>query len=263
MTDKLDVLVVTVNEYYYIPKFLRPLVQSDDFQIVGITTVPPSLGTENLLAFAYRLFRTFGPRVFANHCAFYSKYVLLDWVHRLGGGQEYSPKTLAAVNGIEYRHVKDINAEEYLQYARILEPDVIVSVAATQRFDSDLLDVPAEGAVNVHSSLLPEYQGVSPSFWALLNGEEITGVSAHYMIEEIDAGDLIRQRTIEIHPSDSLHSLNERAAEIGAEVLLAALGDIATDSVNREEFDTDEGNFYPMPTRSDVKAFLERGNTFY
>lgn len=263
-TDKLDVLIITVNEYYYIPKFLDEIVNTDEFRIVGLTTMPPSLGTQNVFTFAFDLFKRFGTQVFAQHASFYLKYLFLDLVGRItGGGEAYSPKTLAVRNDINYKHTTDVNTETFRGYAAELDPDVIVSVAATQKFESGLLAVPNRCAINVHSSLLPEYRGVSPSFWALLNDEDRTGITVHFMAEELDTGSVIMQEPLAICADDTLHSLNERVAERGAELLRDSLDDIQSGAVCAESIDPEEGDYYSLPERKDVRTFLEEGNRFY
>lgn len=262
--EALDVLIITVNEFYYIPKFLADVLASDDIQVVGITTTPPSLSTESMPRFIYRLFSTFGPRIFLKHSLFYGKYRLLDLINRVSNrGHAYSPKTLAERHNIPYRHVDDVNAPEYKQYVETLSPDVIASVAATQKFDTELLAIPQQAIINIHSSLLPEYRGVSPNFWVLLNDEDITGITVHYMDEDLDTGDVIRQEQMQIHDSDTLHSLNTRAAEQGSELLLNALHDIKLATVSARPIDPDDGTYYSLPTRDDVRMFLEKGNKFY
>lgn len=262
-TDTLNVLIITVDEYYYIPKFLKQVVEADDVHVSGITTVSPSLGTESLPRFALRLYRTFGPQVFLKHGLFYSKYLGLDQINRLlDRGRAYSPATLAERNDIEHRHVSDVNAASYLQYARQQSPDVLVSVAATQQFETELLDIPSKGAINIHSSLLPEYRGVSPSFWSLLHDEDRTGITVHYMDENLDTGDVIEQRELQIE-NDTLHSLNTRVAQKGAGVLLDALRAIKQNEVETTTIDPEAGEYYSMPDRSDVRAFVEKGLRFY
>jgi methionyl-tRNA formyltransferase len=261
--NPLDVLIVTVREQYYIPKFLRGLLTDNQIQVVGLTTVPPSLGRESMPSFLFGLFRRFGPRVFAQHVQFYGIYRVLDTLNRLTDrGKAYSPRTLAERHGIEYRHTKNLNRAEYNEYIESLSPDILVSIAATQKMDSQLLDVPSEGCINIHSSLLPEYRGVSPSFWTLLNDETETGITVHYMEEEIDAGDIIRQRVININDDDTLHSLNKRIAEQGSTLLVEALNDIQAESVNVRPM-PEKGSYYSIPERDDVRRFLEDGNQFF
>lgn len=262
--DRLSVLLVVPQEYYYIPKFLDHLVEAANIRVVGITTVPPALGTQGTLSFAARLFRSFGPRVFAQHVRFYLRYLSTDLLNRLlGRGRAYSPKTLALRHDIDHRHVADVNAPAYLDYARSLAPDVLVSVAATQKFGPDLLSIPRECAINIHSSQLPAYRGVSPSFWALLNDEDSTGITVHYMTSEFDTGDVIVQRSLPIEPGDSLHSLNTRVAEHGSAVLVEALLHIHDGTVSPEPLDLEAGSYYSVPKRDHVREFLSTGRRFF
>lgn len=261
--EQLDILIITVNEYYYIPKFLGEIIDADEYRVVGLTTMPPSLGTQNLFTFAYDLFRQFGPRVFAQHVGFYTKYLGLDLLGRITGhGPAYSPKTLAKRHNIDYRHTTDVNTGSYREYAANLNPDVMVSVAATQKFGPKLLEVPDRCAINTHSSLLPEYRGVSPSFWAMLNDEERTGVTVHYMADDLDTGDVIRQEPLAIRDDDTLHSLNDRVAEHGSKVLRGALEDIRTGTVTAKPIDPEKGEYYSLPKREEVRKFLIN-NRFY
>lgn len=262
--EVLEVLVLTINEYYYIPKFLDGITDERNLEIVGITTVPPSLGDRNLVAFAFDLLRRFGPRIFLRNVAFYAKYLSLDLLNRFSGtGPAYSARTVAERNGIEYEHVGDVNAPEYVRYVERKDPDVIASVAVPQKFQPRLFTIPDDGTVNIHSSLLPEYRGLSPSFWTLLRGEDETGITVHFVDEELDTGEIILQRPVEIRPDDSLHALNRRVAEEGSALLAEALERIRTGSVSAREMPEEEGSYFSLPTREDVREFVERGNRFY
>ncbi|MBC8824730.1 methionyl-tRNA formyltransferase, partial [Escherichia coli] len=66
-----------------------------------------------------------------------------------------------------------------------------------------LLESPKHGAINVHASLLPEYRGGAPVHYALLDGKTETGVTIMYMVEKLDAGDMISQRKIPITDEDN------------------------------------------------------------
>ncbi|HOK29360.1 MAG TPA: methionyl-tRNA formyltransferase [bacterium] len=79
------------------------------------------------------------------------------------------------------------------------------------------------GIINLHPSLLPKYRGAAPIQWALLNGEEETGVSIIYLTEELDAGDIIIQEKVKILPEDNAETLSSRLSVIGANVLAKAV----------------------------------------
>lgn len=262
--DKLQVLIITVDEYYYIPKFLQKVVSEESIEIIGITGVPPSLGTQSTPRFMLDLLRRFGPLIFTKQLAFYGTYFLLDIVNRLrNSGEPYSPKTLSERHGIEYEHTKNVNSTSYVEYVESKSPDVIASVATPQKFDPGLYELANGCSINIHSSLLPEYRGLSPSFWTLYHGEDQTGITVHYIDEDLDTGDIILQETLPIQPDDTLHSLNTRVAQKGSSILVESLEQIRTDSVDSTSIDPDEGSYYSMPSREQVKDFIRRGNKFY
>ena len=81
-----------------------------------------------------------------------------------------------------------------LELVRSLAPELTVVAAYGRILPEDILEAPQYGSINVHSSLLPKYRGAAPINWAILNGEETTGVTIMYMAKELDAGDIILQK---------------------------------------------------------------------
>ena len=107
--------------------------------------------------------------------------------------KEYAlTKNLAVFQPVTLR-----NAES-LELVRSLKPELIVVAAYGKLLPEDILNVPPLGSINVHSSLLPKYRGAAPINWAVLNGETETGVSIMYMAKELDAGDVILQKSTPI-----------------------------------------------------------------
>jgi len=106
---------------------------------------------------------------------------------------------------------------------RKISPDLIVVVAYGKLLPPWLLTLPKYGAVNLHASLLPEYRGASPIQSVLLDGKEKTGVTVMKISEELDAGDILSQREVEIYKSDNAKTLHDRLSQIGAELLAETL----------------------------------------
>lgn len=113
-------------------------------------------------------------------------------------------------------------------YAEVLawEPDLIVTAAFGQILPKALLDEPRLGCINVHASLLPKYRGGAPIHYAVMNGEHETGVTIMYMVEELDAGDIISQAKIPIGIQDTAGSMFDKLAPLGADLLMATLPDL-------------------------------------
>ncbi len=113
--------------------------------------------------------------------------------------------------------------EAVLEELRALEPDVIVVAAYGKILPQALLDIPRTAIINVHSSLLPQYRGAAPINWAILNGDEVTGVSVQYMVEALDAGDILLSRETPIGPDEDAAELYDRLAVLGGEAASEAL----------------------------------------
>lgn len=122
---------------------------------------------------------------------------------------------------------------EALALVRELSPELTVVAAYGKLLPEEILNVPPRGSINVHSSLLPKYRGAAPINWAILNGEEETGVSIMYMAKELDAGDVILQKTTSIGPEEDARMLTARLAELGAEALSEAVAALAAGTAGR------------------------------
>ena len=89
---------------------------------------------------------------------------------------------------------ENFREEETVQQLRDLQPDVCAVVAYGRILPQKVLDVPTFGCINIHASLLPKYRGSAPYQWAVLDGLQETGVTAMYLVREMDAGDIIDTR---------------------------------------------------------------------
>ena len=137
-----------------------------------------------------------------------------------------------------------------LELVRSLAPELIVVAAYGRILPEDILNTPKYGAINVHSSILPKYRGAAPINWAILNGDTVTGVSIMYMAPELDAGDVILCRETAIDPDEDAVALTARLAELGAEALHEAIGQIECGTVTRTAQDHAAHTYAPMLDKS-------------
>ena len=103
-------------------------------------------------------------------------------------------KQLALSAGIPVFQPARMRDGEALEILRALQPDLLVVVAYGKILPAEMLALPQYGAINVHGSLLPKYRGAAPIQWAVLNGDQTTGVSTMYLSEGMDEGDVIFSR---------------------------------------------------------------------
>ncbi len=132
-------------------------------------------------------------------------------------------KLLAEGEGIPVFQPERLRAIEAVEHVRAWMPDLIVVAAFGQILPAVILELPRFGALNIHSSLLPRWRGATPVQAALLAGDSVTGVTIMRMDEGLDTGPIIAQRELPIRENETAGELEERLAQLGAELLLDVL----------------------------------------
>lgn len=135
------------------------------------------------------------------------------------------------------------------QLIRDLAPQLIAVVAYGRILPKEILDIPPMGCINIHVSLLPQYRGAAPIQHALLNGETETGVTAMYMAEGLDTGDVIAQVLMPITDEDDAATLFARSADVGGDLLAQTIADIEKGDICRCPQDDSQATFAPPLTK--------------
>ena len=135
---------------------------------------------------------------------------------------------------------------EALAILQRLRPDLIAVAAYGKILPVDILELPPLGCVNVHSSLLPRYRGAAPINWAILNGEDETGVTIQRMAEGIDTGDILAQARTAIEINENAAQLTARLARLGAELLLETVRQLEAGSARATPQDESQASHAPM-----------------
>lgn len=130
--------------------------------------------------------------------------------------------TIAASGGVAVIQPENINTPEGLEQLRAMRPDLLVVAAYGQILSKDVLSVPTRGTINVHASLLPKYRGAAPVAYAILAGEQQTGVTIIKVTPGLDSGDMLLQEALDILPTDTTGSLEARLATLGAKLAVEA-----------------------------------------
>lgn len=163
----------------------------------------------------------------------------------------FSPvKEVALAAGLPVHQPENFRAPETVEQLRQLRPDVIAVVAYGRILPQSVLDIPPKGCINIHASLLPAYRGSAPYQWAVLDGAAETGVTAMYLIREMDAGDIIDTVRTPIDPDETAGQLLDRLAELGAPLLSRTLTAIENGTVTRTPQPTEGVSFAPMLDKS-------------
>ena len=158
-------------------------------------------------------------------------------------------KEYALTQGLEVYQPLKARDGEAMGIVEMLKPELIVVAAYGKILPEELLNYPKYGSVNVHSSLLPAYRGAAPINWAILDGLTETGVTIMYMAKELDAGDVILQKTTAIGEDEDALALTARLAELGAEALSETVTALGSGTAVRVPQDHEKHTYAPMLSR--------------
>ncbi|MBI4775042.1 MAG: methionyl-tRNA formyltransferase [Deltaproteobacteria bacterium] len=169
-----------------------------------------------------------------------------------GGKVQESPvKQLALERGLKVLQPGRVGDPEVVSQLTSFAPDVMVVVAYGQLLPRSVLDVPRLGTINVHGSLLPAYRGAAPVNWALIHGENVTGVTTMMLDEGLDTGDILLQAEMSIEPEDTAGTLVDRLAHVGADLLLDTLSKLEDNTLPRVPQDHSKATYAPKLTKGD------------
>lgn len=141
-----------------------------------------------------------------------------------GKAVTFSPvKETALAHGIPVFQPRRIREPEAISELQKYDADVMVVVAFGQILPKAILDMTRYGCINVHASLLPKYRGAAPIQWAVIEGEEVSGVTTMQMDEGLDTGDMIQKTEIVLDEKETGGSLHDKLAEAGAALCVETL----------------------------------------
>lgn len=159
-------------------------------------------------------------------------------------------KTAEALN-LKLKPVEDINKKTHVADLIEIKPDYIVVVAFGQILGPKILSIPRLAPVNLHASLLPKYRGASPIQHAIINDDDITGVSTIYMVEELDAGDILQQYEVNIAEDDTAGSLHDKLAEKGSDLLVETLLEFSRGKITPVSQNEELASYTPKLSKED------------
>lgn len=166
-----------------------------------------------------------------------------------GRGNNMTPppvKELAIKHQIKVYQPERVKNPDFIATLKNISPDLIVVVAFGQILSKEILDIPRLGCINIHGSLLPKYRGAAPIQWAVINGEEVTGITSMYMDAGMDTGDMILKKEIIISEDETADVLFKRMSLLGAQTLIETIRLIEQDNCLRIPQDDTQASYAPM-----------------
>jgi methionyl-tRNA formyltransferase len=146
-----------------------------------------------------------------------------------------------------------INEPGFIEILKELQPEVIVVVAFGQILPQEILGLPPLGCINVHASLLPKYRGAAPIHWAIINGEEETGVTTMLMDEGLDTGPMLLKESIRINETMTMGLLHDQLAQLGANLLVETLEKLSRGQLKPEAQNDALSSYAPLLTKEHEK----------
>jgi methionyl-tRNA formyltransferase len=178
-----------------------------------------------------------------------------------GRGRATAPspvKVLADELGLTVFQPERVGHPTFLDVFRGLAPDLVIVAAFGQILPREILFAPKQGCINIHPSLLPKYRGAAPINWALIRGEEKTGVSIMRMDEGVDSGPVLLQEETQIGPEENYGTLHDRLAAMGAELILIALAMLQAGTLQAKPQDDGLATMAPRLHREDGRIRWEK-----
>jgi methionyl-tRNA formyltransferase len=155
-----------------------------------------------------------------------------------------SVEDVAKRNGIPVITPGDANTDAVIEQVSQCRPDFIFSFYYRQMLSQELLEIPSRGAFNVHGSLLPAYRGRVPVNWAIIHGEQESGVSLHRMEIKPDAGNLLAQRAVPILRNDTAFDVFQKLKCVAEVMLIDTVPEMLAGRATETPLDLGKGSYF-------------------
>ena len=253
----MKVILLTQEDPFYLSKsindFINLIVKNNQHELVSVivSKASPFGKNQSFLRKVLSTYNIFGFTFFT----FYSFKYLFSKLFKA---------TVSKV--VENNHIplwnlnNNINCEENILKIKKMKPDVIVIIAGNQIIKKEILQIPKFGVINAHSSLLPNYKGLMPTFWVLKNNEKYTGVTLYKLTEGIDDGPIISSQLIEITSEMSQSDLIVLCKDVANKLIVESLPLLSTSTSYEKNHG---GSYYSFPKRNDVIEFYKSGKKFF
>jgi len=263
----LKILLVTQDDPFYVSIFFKELFKqnlANQFELVGVIIQPP-LGKKSKQKLIKQMIDFYG---YWNFLVLGIKYVLYKVLNlialKLFKGNfpgAFSVEHILLKNNIRIVDVKNINSKDSLNYLYSLKLDIIFSIAASQIFKKDVLNIPRVGCFNIHTSKLPKNRGMMPNFWSLYNfeRENTSAVTIHKMNETLDDGEILFQKLFNLDSKETLDSLIRRTKRLSVIAFLEAIEILRKGNINYIVNDSKYATYNTFPTKDDVTRFNAKG----
>ena len=248
----MKVLFITQEDPIYVAEFWEEFLKfKNELKTIGINVT----GLVSLAPLGKSKKTSLFKRVYGMYGSFGTLKVGIRYIVAIL--KKRSIKRFAENLDTKFLNVRRIHSSEFIQFAS--RNDLIISVAASRKFKPSLLNAPKYGCINIHSGPLPKYQGMMPVFWQMKNGEKRVGITIHKMNEEIDKGDILYQKFIDISDCDTLDKAIKKTKKAGAKMMYEFLKDFERYYNNPKTNNKESATYFSFPDKNAVREFVKTG----
>ncbi|MBQ7886045.1 MAG: methionyl-tRNA formyltransferase [Clostridia bacterium] len=154
-------------------------------------------------------------------------------------------KEVALRHNIPVFQPERIKRAEGVEMLKSCAPDLCVTAAFGQLLSQEILDIPPQGTINVHSSLLPKHRGSAPINWSVIMGDQVTGVTTMFTDKGMDTGDILLMKETPIGERENAGELSDRLAVMGAQLLIETIRALEAGTLKRIPQDHDQATYEP------------------
>jgi len=246
------IAILAMDDPLYTNSFIKHIIDEKQDELVAYVHV--SRGnrlttgkSSSRLRYLFSLFLIMGPVYFFRNSFIYISHRLKKKLSSWGLVEDPTVLGYAREKGIKALKTEDPNSKEFCRKLEGLKPDVIVNQSQAV-IKKGLLEVPKIGVINRHNALLPKNRGRLSPFWALYKGEKETGVSIHFVEEELDSGDIIVQKRFDVSQDETFNSLVNRSYGHAKEAIVEALDKLESGDYELMDNNDEEATYNSLPT---------------
>ena len=161
-------------------------------------------------------------------------------------------KEYAVAEKLHLLQPENLKDSAFTKELEFLNADVFI-IVAFRMLPKTVWSIPLKGTFNLHASLLPNYRGAAPINWAIINNETITGATTFYIDDKIDTGAILLKEELAIEPTETVGSLHDKLAPLGASLILKTLDYIATNPTPKPQLLTGDEKEAPKLTKENTQ----------
>lgn len=259
MRNKFRIAVLSQSDSFVIPKNIKLLSDMADVNLVTVVNIDSGGSLVNKKSLFLRGFGIVQIFKMSLLISINKTMDLIDSIFHYRLGFCKSLKSVAIVSAACYKTVDNPNDTEFVQWLEESRIDLIVSYSAPCVFREALLSAPKQGCINLHCSLLPNYAGLLPSFWALFEKADRLGATVHIMDNRIDNGEILGQVEVPIPLKPTMFSVINTTKSAGGKLMVSIVKEYIRGEVTKSENSVSKESYYSWPTIEQIHKFRSDG----